>query len=117
MLRLVDVKGALEAVPVSPQARGEIVIEVADDVLPANARAWRVTAKDCWLKVTPERTSSRALPRLTAPVDALATIVAGTLSPVAAAECGMVESQRGAAELAEAWFRARPVYLYPMNAF
>jgi hypothetical protein len=72
------------------------------------------------MHVRPERpgaAGSRALPRLSATAEALASIVAGALSPVAAAEAGLVEDARGAAELVEPWFRARPAFLYPMNAF
>jgi len=120
MLRLVDVKGALESLPVAPNARGEVTLEVGDALLPTNARAWRVHARDGRLLVRPEparAARSRALPRLTAPVGALAAIVAGTLSPVRAAEGGLVEDARGAAEILEPWFRGRPAYLHLMNAF
>ncbi len=119
MLRLVDVKGALEAMPLAPHARGELALEVSDPLLPQNARAWRLTARDGRLNVRPERAggNGRSLPRLAAPVEALAAIVAGALSPVTAAEGGLVEDARGAAEMAESWFRARPAFLHPMNAF
>jgi predicted acetyltransferase len=119
MLRLVDVKAALEAMPLSSHARGELALEVSDPVLPQNARAWRLTARDGRLSVRPERAggNGRSLPRLGAPVEALAAIVAGAISPVTAAEGGLVEDARGAAELAESWFRARPAFLHPMNAF
>jgi predicted acetyltransferase len=119
MLRLVDVKAALEALPVAPHARGELLLEVADALLPQNARAWRVVAREGRLHVRPAPASGRggALPRLAADVEPLAAIAAGALSPVRAAEGGLVEDARGAAELLEPWFRARPAYLYPMNAF
>jgi predicted acetyltransferase len=119
MLRLIDVKGALEVLPVSPHARGEVTLEVDDPVLPQNSRPWRVTARDGRLLVRPERTTGRgrALPKLSAPVGALASIVAGALTPQRAAEAGLVEDARGAAEIMEPWFRARPAYLYPLNAF
>ena len=121
MLRLLDVKSALESLPVSPQARGDVVIDVRDAVLPANERAWRVHARDGQLSVraeTPRQAASRdRLPRLTASAEALAILVSGAVSPLRAAEGGLVEDQRGAAELMEPWFRARPVYLMPMNAF
>jgi predicted acetyltransferase len=119
MLRLVDVKGALEAMPIAPHARGELALEVSDPVLPQNARAWRLTAREGRLHVRPEREGSngRALPRLSTPVEALAAIVAGAISPVTAVEGGLIEEARGAAEIAESWFRARPAFLHSMNAF
>jgi hypothetical protein len=69
--------------------------------------------------VRPERPTGRgrALPKLSAPVGALASIVAGTLGPQRAAEAGLVEDARGAAEIMEPWFHTRPVYLHPLNAF
>ncbi len=115
MLRLTDAKGALEMLPVSPGARGDVVLEVDDPVLPQNARAYLVAARDGHLRVAAE--PPRRLPRLAAPVDVLAQIVAGTLSPIRAAETGFVTSSGGAAEVMDGWFRARPAFLYQFNAF
>jgi predicted acetyltransferase len=120
MLRLTDVKLALETLPVAPNARGEIVLEVEDAVLPTNARPYRVSARDGRLKVRPE--TGRAgvkprLPRLVAAADALGPLVSGTLSPTRAAEVGLIDSIDGAAEVIEPWFRGRPAFLYQMNAF
>jgi predicted acetyltransferase len=120
MLRLTDVKAALEMWPVSSVARGEVALEADDPLLPANARPLRVRASDGRLKVGFE--SSRAgarskLPRLRLPADSLGPILAGTLSPARAAECGLAESAGGAAEVIEHWFRARPVFLYQLNGF
>lgn len=118
MLRLVDVKAALEAVPVAPHARGELVLAVDDELLPQNARAWRITAREGRLHVRPEREgTSRTLPRLEAGVDALASLVAGAIAPVAAAESGQVTESRGAAAMVDGWWRTRPAFLHPMNAF
>ncbi|HTR96464.1 MAG TPA: GNAT family N-acetyltransferase [Candidatus Acidoferrales bacterium] len=120
MLRLVDVKAALEALPLAPHARGELSLETIDPHLPQNSRAWRLQIREGRLHVRPERAGAggaRALPRLVAPMDALGSIVAGTLSPVRAAEGGLVEDARGAAAMLEPWFRARPAFLHPMNAF
>ena len=121
MLRLLDVKSALESLPVSAHVRGDVVVDVIDPILPANERAWRVHVRDGQIAVraeTPRQAASRdRLPRLTASAEALAILVSGAVSPLRAAECGLVEDQRGAAELMEPWFRARPVFVMPMNAF
>lgn len=121
MLRLIDVKSALEGMPVAPHARGELVIEVIDPVLTANERAWRVQARDGHLKVRAETARQAAsrdkLPRLTTSAETLAIVLAGTVGPSAAAEAGLLEDQRGAAALVESWFHARPVFLLPMNGF
>jgi predicted acetyltransferase len=117
MLRVTDVKLALETLPVAPGARGEIVLEVEDAVLPANARALRVSARDGRLKPSLEARGRPRLPRLSVPAEALGPLLAGTLSPVAAAEHGLIESAAGAAEIVEPWFRARPAFLQSLNVF
>jgi hypothetical protein len=40
-----------------------------------------------------------------------------TAKALGAAEAGLVEDVRGAAELIEPWFRARAAFLHPMNGF
>ncbi len=121
MLRLVDAKAALEALPVAAGARGEIVLEIADAQLPANARAWRVHARDGRMHVRAEsgapRSAGARLPRLVTSASVLASIVSGALSPVRAAEVGLVDDVRGAAAVIEPWFRGRPAHLHPLNAF
>ena len=120
MLRITDVKAALERWPLPPQARGEIALEVDDAVLPQNARSWRVSVRDGRLRLAAESagpTRRNRLPRLRAEADLLASMLAGTISPLRAAEGGLVSSTDGATEVFERWFRARPVYLYPLNAF
>ena len=119
MLRLVDVKGALERVPVAPAARGEVTLEVTDAILPLNARAWRVHAREGRLHVRPEpaRASGARGPKIVAPVEVLAAIVAGSLTPDRAAEAGLIDDVRGGVEVIEPWFRARPAFLHTMNAF
>jgi predicted acetyltransferase len=121
MLRVVDVKTGLERLPVAPHARGEVVLEVQDDVLPQNARAWRMSAREGRLHVRPEVAraagrGARRLPRLEVPADLLGPLVAGTLPPTGAAAAGLIESS-GGAEVVEPWFRAKPAFLYSMNVF
>jgi predicted acetyltransferase len=119
MLRMLDVKAALEQLPVAPSAQGELVIDVLDDVLSHNAGSWRVNAREGGLKVRPEPAAAARskLPRLACTADVLASVVAGAVSPVRAAETGLLESAHGGAELVEPWFQARAVFLMPMNAF
>lgn len=115
MLRLTDVKGALELLPPAANGRGELVLEVSDPILPLNSRSWHVKSVDGRLRVAAE--PSRRLPRLTAEADVLAQVYAGTLSAVRAAEAGLIGSTGGAAEIADHWFRSRPAFLYQFNAF
>jgi len=119
MLRLTDVKLALEKLPISPHARGDVVLELEDSVIAANARAWRVSARDGRLTVTPEsaRAGKRRPPRLRMPMDALGSIAAGTLAPRRAAESGLIEASGGADEIVDGWFRSRPAFLYQLNGF
>ena len=124
MLRVTDVKAGLECLPVGPHARGEVVLDVDDPILPQNARAWRVVAREGRLHVKPETAGAEhapkagrgRLPRLKVPADALGPVVAGTLSATGAAAAGLIESS-GGAEVVEPWFRAKPAFLYPMNVF
>ena len=117
MLRVTDVKAALEALPVAPRARGEVVLSVEDAVLPQNAIAWRVTARAGRLSVAPATArGGRGTPRLTVPADLLGPILAGTLAPTTAAAAGLIESD-GGAETIGPWFEAPPAFLHPMNVF
>lgn len=121
MLRIVDVKAAFEAMPVAREARGEVAFDVKDDVLPANQRVWRVHATGGRLEVRVETArmqgSRSRLPRLTLSVDMLASVMSGSLSPVIAAEAGLVADVRDGAAIVESWFRARPAFVHPFNAF
>jgi predicted acetyltransferase len=119
MLRLNDVRGALEQIPLSMQARGEVALEVDDEVIPQNARSYRLRASEGRLKVTLEsaRAGRARLPRLVAEPDLLASLVGGAVSPVRAAEMGLLDSSGGAADIIDRWFRARPAFVYPLNGF
>lgn len=120
MLRVLDVKLGLEAFPVSPTARGELILDIDDAVIPANTRAWRVTAREGRLKVRPDRARAGVrpvLPRLRVPADMLGPLMAGTLAASRAAEVGLIGASDGAGEIADAWFRTRPAFLYHFNAF
>jgi predicted acetyltransferase len=119
MLRVTDVKAALEGFPVSASARGEVALEIEDAILPANARVWRMSAREGRLHVSAESARAgtrRRLPRLVVPAEFLGPILAGTLPPTRAAEAGLIGSSDGA-EVIEAWFRGRTAYLYPLNGF
>jgi predicted acetyltransferase len=138
MLRVTDVKAGLERLPVAPHARGEVVLDVDDPVLPHNSRPWRVVARDGRLHVRPAAARAAAhasqagaqapqagRPRrapaangahLKVPADLLGPLLAGTLSATGAAAAGLIESS-GGAEVVESWFRAKPAFLYPMNVF
>jgi len=118
MLRVLDVRAALEQLPVAESARGELVLEVRDAMLPANAGAWHVEAREGRLRVRPAGAAGRdARARLDVGIDSLALVVSGAVNPARAVEAGWLASVNGAAELVEPWFRARSVFVMPMNAF
>lgn len=118
MLRVVDVKSGLESLPVNPWARGEVAFDVDDAVVAPNARAWRVRATEGRLAVRPETARATGkVPRLRLAADALGPVVAGTLSPVRAAEAGLLESVEGGAEIVERWFMARPAFVQRFDVF
>ncbi len=117
MLRVTDVKLALEALPVAPHARGEVMLEVEDEILPGNSRPVRVSARDGRLKASLDPRARPRLPRLRVPAEMVGPILAGTIAPPCAAESGLIESSGGAAEIVEPWFRARAAFLYPLNGF
>jgi hypothetical protein len=116
MMRIVDVKGALELLPLPPATpRGEIVLEVEDrcshrTLAPiassratvgcasapraAAARRDSRSASMCW------RSSMRARCRRSVPP-----------------RLACSRSRDGAAEIAESWFRARPAFFNQLNAF
>jgi predicted acetyltransferase len=119
-LRLVDVKAALELLPVVPGTRGSLRLEVEDPVLPPNARAWQLTGDgSAHLKVGPAAAASGRRARLgvRAGVEPLASIVAGALPAKTAMRAGLIDATPEAAALLDAWYRGTPGYLFPMNAF
>jgi len=117
MLRVHDVRAALAVLPVSRLAAGEVVIEVEDPVLPANARAWRVRARGGRLAAGPAGSArGKRTPRLGVSAAMLGPLLAGTLDPVRAAETGLIESD-GGAEAVELWFRTRPAFVHQLNGF
>lgn len=120
MLRVTDVKLALDGYPVSAGARGEIALEVDDPVLPQNSKTYRVRVSDGRLVVRLLQARSRSakrVPRLRVGAEMLGPLIAGTVSPIRASEMGLIESTNGGAEVVEPWFRTRPAFLYQMNAF
>jgi len=117
MLRVTDVKLALEGLPVAPHARGEVMLEVEDEILPGNSRPVRVSAREGRLKASLDPRARPRLPRLRVPAEMVGPILAGTVAPPCAAESGLVESSGGAAEIVEPWFRARAAFLHPLNGF
>jgi predicted acetyltransferase len=88
MLRLVDVRRALELRPALPQASGKsLVVELTDGAAPWNAGTWRIEASEGRISVEP----SAAPAGLAMDVQALAPIWNGFTKPVDAARAGQIE--------------------------
>jgi len=119
LLRLVDVKAALEAIPVATLVRGELTLELEDPVLPANTRSWKLHSDGGGrLAVTPAGARAAGRARARGSVETLVSIVSGALSARSAADSGLIDAGPGAVELLEPWFRSRVApYLHPLNAF
>ena len=119
LLRLVDVKAALEAIPVATLARGELTLELDDPVLPANSRTWRLHSDGGGrLRVSAAGGRAAARPHTRVSVETLASIVSGALSAKSAADGGLIDAGPGALELLDPWFRSRVApYFHPLNAF
>lgn len=119
LLRVVDVKAAVEAIPLAAHTRGELRLELEDPVLPANARAWRLRSDGGGrLAVSPAGGRGAPRTRVRTTVETLASIVSSSLAARTAAEAGLLEASPGATELLDSWFRSRvPPFLHPLNAF
>ncbi|NOT35065.1 MAG: GNAT family N-acetyltransferase [Candidatus Eisenbacteria bacterium] len=117
-LRLVDVKAALEALPIATGTRGELTLEVEDALLPSNARVWRVKSDGgARLAVTPSRAAAPAPAHARTSVETLASLVSGALPARAANHAALLEATPAAIELFEAWYPGGPAFLHPFNAF
>jgi predicted acetyltransferase len=120
MLRVNDVKLALDGFPIWPGARGETALEVDDAVLPQNSRIYRLRASEGRLSCRVQESrgrSRRRLPRIALGADMLGPLLAGTIPPTRAFDMGLVDSISGGVEVVEHWFAGRPAFLYQMNLF
>lgn len=101
MVRVVDVKAAIEARGYTKFQRASVVLDVRDALVPANHRAVRVDVADGRAKVSAARATKDAI-RLD--VRALAPLFTGYLSATRLAALGELEGSVGAIEAADAVF-------------
>lgn len=99
MLRVTHVPAALEARGWSTAVRGDLHLEVVDDVVRGNAKRWRLRVEGGRAEV---REGGRG--RLRIDVRALAALYTGFASPFTLAARGGLEASRPTLELAEALF-------------
>ncbi|MFG0243088.1 MAG: enhanced intracellular survival protein Eis [Phycisphaerales bacterium JB054] len=93
MLRLNLVREALEARGYAPGVRAEFVVEVEDDLVEANAGAWRVRVADGRAEVERARGDVRGVAVMRCDVRGLAAVYAGYCSATSAAGLGWVEGE------------------------
>lgn len=99
-LRVVDVPSALEARGYEPDATGEVVLGVRDDLCPWNEGAYRVRVEGGSASVK----RVRSKPQLTLPVGALGSLYSGFRSATALARAGRVEGSVTALRTADRLF-------------
>jgi predicted acetyltransferase len=99
MLRLVDVRRALELRGYAPAARGELHLDVADDVLPQNAGRLTLTVEDGRAAV-----GSGGRGELRADVRGLAALYSSHLTPEELRRCGRLDGPEPALATAAALF-------------
>ncbi|QKK07610.1 MAG: hypothetical protein HND58_05135 [Planctomycetota bacterium] len=93
MLRVNLVKEALEARGYAPSVRAEVVVEVEDDLVEANAGAWRVRVADGRARRWSARAGMRGVAVMRCDVRGLAAVYAGYCSATSAAGLGWVEGE------------------------
>lgn len=93
MLRVNLVKEALEGRGYAPSVRAEFVVEVEDDLVEANAGAWRVRVEEGRAEVERVRGDVRGAAVMRCDVRGLAAVYAGYCSATAAAGLGWVEGE------------------------
>ncbi|MBY0114347.1 MAG: GNAT family N-acetyltransferase [Phycisphaerales bacterium] len=101
MLRVINVAKAIESRGYSSAVRGGVTIDVRDDVVPANAGAWRVEIEGGRATVTRGTTGPA---RLACDIKGLAAIYSGLYTPRQAALLGLCEGDDAAFDLLAAAF-------------
>jgi len=116
LLRLVDVPAALalHPAPAKNGVRGRVGLDLADPVVPANARGLDVTFGARGAKAEPGRA---ARDRIAMPVDRLAQVYLGGASARALLEQGFATGSPRAAALLDRAFAGPPCFLMPLNGF
>ncbi|MEO6461928.1 MAG: GNAT family N-acetyltransferase [Candidatus Eisenbacteria bacterium] len=116
LLRLVDVAAAftLHPGPRANGARGRIGLDLADPIVPANARGLDVTFGSRGARVVPGRV---ARDRLRLPVDRLAQVYLGAVTARVLLAHGLAAGSPRAAETLDRAFAGPPCFLSPLNGF
>jgi len=110
MLRIVDVRSALESRGWPAGVQGELALELSDALLPPNAGRWTLKVAAGSASVTrtaPSRTSARGAaggPALRLDVRGLAPLYSGHLSPWQLRQAGLLDGDEAALDLAAALF-------------
>ena len=116
LLRLVDVPVAmaLHPAPARNEVRGRVGLDLADPIVPANARGLDVSFGARGAKTVAGRA---ARDRIAMPVDRLAQVYLGGVSARVLLEQGFATGSPRAAALLDRAFAGPPCFLMPLNGF
>lgn len=104
LLRVVDVKRALEARAYSPAIRADLSLHITDDVIPENAGHWKVRIADGRATAEKSTTPIASSPTLRLTARALATIYSGFNSARQAKLLGLADGDEPALAMADSVF-------------
>lgn len=111
MLKLVDLKSAIEARPFASDLEGELILNVkGDDTSLWNDGVWRVQWKKGKAKVTKTKSASR-LPRLKTDIQTLSILYSGHRSASELAGIGLLSGPRPGIELLDRAFPKQPCHI------
>jgi predicted acetyltransferase len=112
MLKLVDLKDALQRRPYDPAVRGEVILKVkGDDTSPWNDGAWRVVWRDGQATVSKSTKPSGRIPTARIDIQSLAVLYSGRRSASQLAELDSIRGPADALRLLDAAFPMRVPYL------
>jgi predicted acetyltransferase len=112
LLRIVDVRGALEGRGWSPHLRGELHLDVRDELLPGNARRWVLAVGDGRAQVREARDGGRGA--VTLDIRGLASLYSGFLSAEELRVAGLCDGSDADLATASALFAGPAPWLADM---
>lgn len=112
MIRILDVKRALEARGYSPAVRATVRIEITDDLVPGNAGNWTMSVADG--RATVERTASSGGGTIRCDIRGLASMYSGFVTPLQAKLVGLADGDDATLNAAGAVFQGGTPWMTDM---